>query len=184
MSARTTWRPRTRGGCSGPNAIIGLSIKTVAQANAAPLELLDYVGIGGVYATTSKDNPNPPIGVAGLRAIVAAFRARKRDFPICGIAGHRCGQCRAGDRGRRRRRRGDLGAVAGARSAARRRASCAASSTRRWRSERDDDRDRRHHRGLGLRRRRRHPGRPEDVLGARRLWRVGHHRADRAEHQA
>ena len=43
--------------------------------------------------------------------------------------------------------------------------------------------DRRHHRGLGFRRRRRHPGRPEDLLGARRLWRVGHHRADRAEHQ-
>ena len=46
----------------GPQAIIGLSIKTVAQAEAAPLDLLDYVGIGGVFATTSKDNPNPPIG--------------------------------------------------------------------------------------------------------------------------
>src|SRR5205085_4655686 len=47
----------------GPRAIIGLSIKSVAQANAAPLDLLDYVGVGGVYATSSKDNPNPPIGV-------------------------------------------------------------------------------------------------------------------------
>jgi thiamine-phosphate pyrophosphorylase len=71
----------------GPNAIIGLSIKTVALANAAPIDQLDYVGVGGVYATTSKDNPNTPIGVAGLRAIVAAFRARRRDFPVCGIAG-------------------------------------------------------------------------------------------------
>ena len=71
----------------GPDAIIGLSIKTVALANAAPLDLLDYVGVGGVYATTSKDNPNAPIGVRGLRDIVAAFRARKRDLPICGIAG-------------------------------------------------------------------------------------------------
>ena len=71
----------------GPTAIIGLSIKTVALANAAPIDQLDYVGVGGVYATTSKDNPNAPIGVAGLGAIVAAFRARKRDFPICGIAG-------------------------------------------------------------------------------------------------
>jgi thiamine-phosphate pyrophosphorylase len=42
----------------GPDAIIGLSIKTVALANAAPLDQLDYVGVGGVYATTSKDNPN------------------------------------------------------------------------------------------------------------------------------
>ena len=71
----------------GPKAIIGLSIKTVALANAAPLDVLDYVGVGGVYATTSKDNPNAPIGVAGLRDIVAAFRARKPDLPICGIAG-------------------------------------------------------------------------------------------------
>jgi thiamine-phosphate pyrophosphorylase len=71
----------------GPDAIIGLSIKTVALANAAPIEQLDYVGVGGVYATTSKDNPDRPIGIAGLRAIVAAFRARKRGLPICGIAG-------------------------------------------------------------------------------------------------
>ena len=71
----------------GPTAIIGLSIKSVAMANAAPLDAIDYAGIGGVYATTSKDNPDPPIGIAGLRAIVAAFRARKRDLPICGIAG-------------------------------------------------------------------------------------------------
>ena len=71
----------------GPKAIIGLSVKSVAQANAAPLEAIDYAGIGGVYATTSKDNPDPPIGVAGLRAIVAALRARKPGFPACGIAG-------------------------------------------------------------------------------------------------
>jgi thiamine-phosphate pyrophosphorylase len=71
----------------GPKAIIGLSIKTVALAHAAPLDMLDYVGVGGVYATTSKDNPNAPIGVAGLRDIAAAFRARKREFPIVGIAG-------------------------------------------------------------------------------------------------
>lgn len=71
----------------GEKAIIGLSIKTVDLANAAPIELLDYAGVGGVYATTSKDNPNPPIGTVGLGAIVAAFRARRRDFPVVGIAG-------------------------------------------------------------------------------------------------
>src|SRR5258707_320344 len=50
----------------GPDAIIGLSIKTGAQAEAAPIDLLDYVGVGGVFATSSKDNPHPPIGPAGL----------------------------------------------------------------------------------------------------------------------
>ena len=58
----------------GPDAIIGLSIKSVALAEAAPIELLDYVGVGGVYATTSKDNPNPPIGLDGLARIAEVFR--------------------------------------------------------------------------------------------------------------
>jgi thiamine-phosphate pyrophosphorylase len=71
----------------GRRAIIGLSVKTVDQARAAPLDLLDYVAIGGVYGTTSKDNTTKPIGVAGLRAIVQAVRAREPDYPICAIAG-------------------------------------------------------------------------------------------------
>jgi thiamine-phosphate pyrophosphorylase len=71
----------------GPQAIIGLSIKTVAQAEAAPIELLDYACIGGVFATTSKDNPDPPIGLAGLRRVVETFRARRADFPVGAIAG-------------------------------------------------------------------------------------------------
>jgi len=41
----------------GADAIIGLSVKTVEQAEAVPIELLDYAGIGGVFATSSKDNP-------------------------------------------------------------------------------------------------------------------------------
>jgi thiamine-phosphate pyrophosphorylase len=71
----------------GQNAIIGLSIKSTALAEAAPLELIDYAGIGGVYATTSKDNPNPPIGVDGLARIVDVFRRRDPKFPSCAIAG-------------------------------------------------------------------------------------------------
>ena len=71
----------------GRSAIIGLSIKTVAQAQAAPLEHLNYVAIGGVYATTSKDNTSTPIGLDGLRAIAAVIRARTPTMPICAIAG-------------------------------------------------------------------------------------------------
>ena len=71
----------------GKTAIIGLSVKTVAQAREAPLELIDYVAIGGVYATTSKDNTAAPIGIAGLREVVGAVRMREPDFPICAIAG-------------------------------------------------------------------------------------------------
>ena len=71
----------------GRTAIIGLSVKNVEQAKAAPLELLDYVGIGGVYGTTSKDTTSPPIGLSGLGAVVQAIRVRDPKFPICGIAG-------------------------------------------------------------------------------------------------
>ena len=85
----------------GPTAIIGLSIKSVALANAAPLDVIDYAGIGGVYATTSKDNPDPPIGVGGLCAIVAALRARKRRFSGVRHRRDRREQRRAGDRSRR-----------------------------------------------------------------------------------
>src|SRR5262245_27272388 len=44
----------------GPLPFIGLTMQTVAQARAAPLSVIDYVGIGGVFATGSKNNPNPP----------------------------------------------------------------------------------------------------------------------------
>jgi thiamine-phosphate pyrophosphorylase len=71
----------------GRNAIIGLSIKSLAQAQAAPLEHLDYVAIGGVYATTSKSTTDTPVGIDGLRAIAQSIRGRARDFPICAIAG-------------------------------------------------------------------------------------------------
>jgi thiamine-phosphate pyrophosphorylase len=71
----------------GRDAIIGLSIKTLADAAAAPLELLDYVAIGGVFATTSKENAQSPIGLGGLRAVAQAVRARQAGYPICAIAG-------------------------------------------------------------------------------------------------
>jgi thiamine-phosphate pyrophosphorylase len=71
----------------GKTAIIGLSIKTLEQAREAPLDLLDYVAIGGVYGTTSKDNTSAPIGLDGLRAIAHVIRARESKFPVCAIAG-------------------------------------------------------------------------------------------------
>lgn len=71
----------------GKTAIIGLSVKTLQQAREAPLDLLDYVAIGGVYGTTSKDNTSAPIGIDGLRDIAAAIRAREPKFPVCAIAG-------------------------------------------------------------------------------------------------
>jgi len=68
----------------GANAIIGLSIKTAEQAAAAPLHLLNYVAIGGVYATTSKDNVDAPIGSCRI----ARFGGRDSG-PQAGLSGLR-----------------------------------------------------------------------------------------------
>jgi thiamine-phosphate pyrophosphorylase len=71
----------------GPNAIIGVSIKSVGDAEAAPVALIDYVGSGGVYATLSKQQKNKPIGPEGLARIVGVFRRRAPHLPLAGIAG-------------------------------------------------------------------------------------------------
>jgi thiamine-phosphate pyrophosphorylase len=71
----------------GPGAIIGVSIKTVEAAQAASVGLFDYAGVGGVYATSSKEQKSPPIGPEGLARIAGALRRRAPRLPIVGIAG-------------------------------------------------------------------------------------------------
>jgi thiamine-phosphate pyrophosphorylase len=71
----------------GRDAIIGVSIKTVAAAEAAPVGLIDYAGVGGVYATLSKEQKTPPIGIDGFVRVAGALRRRAPALPIVGIAG-------------------------------------------------------------------------------------------------
>jgi thiamine-phosphate pyrophosphorylase len=71
----------------GPGRFIGLSIRTPEQAAAAPLAMIDYAGIGGVYGTLSKARAKSPIGVDGLGRVVGVLRGRIAHFPVCGIAG-------------------------------------------------------------------------------------------------
>lgn len=71
----------------GKRAIIGLSVKSVKEAEAAPLDLIDYVGSGGVYVTLSKQQKNKPIGPEGLAKIIAALRQRAPQLSVAGIAG-------------------------------------------------------------------------------------------------
>jgi thiamine-phosphate pyrophosphorylase len=79
----------------GRDAIIGLSIKSVKEAEAAPVELIDYVGSGGVYVTLSKEQKNKPIGPDGLAKIIAALRLRAPKMPVAGIAGIDAGNAAA-----------------------------------------------------------------------------------------
>jgi thiamine-phosphate pyrophosphorylase len=71
----------------GPKAIIGLSIKTIGEAETAPIELIDYAGIGGVYATLSKVQKNAPIGTEGFARVAGTLRRLAPGLPLCGIAG-------------------------------------------------------------------------------------------------
>jgi thiamine-phosphate pyrophosphorylase len=70
----------------GSDAIIGLTIKSVENAKDAPLDLIDYACIGGVYTTLSKDNPSN-IGLDGWRRIAAHFRDVAPELPVGAIAG-------------------------------------------------------------------------------------------------
>jgi thiamine-phosphate pyrophosphorylase len=78
----------------GPAAIIGLTARSLDEVEAAPVELIDYISIGGVFATRSKDNPDPPIGLDGLRRI-AGRAAALSDLPRTAISGIDAENCRA-----------------------------------------------------------------------------------------
>ncbi|GLS56396.1 thiamine-phosphate synthase [Methylobacterium gregans] len=80
--------PADARGLLGASAIIGLTLKNAAQADELYRLPVDYACIGGVFATGSKTNPDPPVGLDGLARIVFRGRlARGADFPLGAIAG-------------------------------------------------------------------------------------------------
>jgi thiamine-phosphate pyrophosphorylase len=52
----------------GPNRIIGISTHNLQQAIDADGQPIDYVALGPIFATTTKGNPDPVVGVELLRA--------------------------------------------------------------------------------------------------------------------
>lgn len=55
----------------GPQAVIGLSTHNPDQTAAACALAPDYIGIGPVYPTPTKELADPPIGVAGMQTMLA-----------------------------------------------------------------------------------------------------------------
>jgi thiamine-phosphate pyrophosphorylase len=70
----------------GEEAIVGLTVRSRAEAEAVPLELVDYVSIGGVFPTASKQQTTAPIGLTGL-AEIARLLDRGARVPLCAISG-------------------------------------------------------------------------------------------------
>ena len=52
---------------AGPDTIIGLSTHNKEQLIAANLEPVDYHALGPIFGTSSKENPDPAVGLAALR---------------------------------------------------------------------------------------------------------------------
>lgn len=52
--------------------IVGLSTHNPAQVAASRTEPVDYIGVGPVYATPTKDIPDPTLGLDVMSAMIAA----------------------------------------------------------------------------------------------------------------
>lgn len=68
----------------GPAMYIGVSAGTVEEAVVALEGGVDCIGVGAMYATSSKADAGEPIGPAGLKAIREAVGS---ELPIVGIGG-------------------------------------------------------------------------------------------------
>lgn len=66
-----------------PDAIIGFSTHNPEQAAAAAQMPIDYVAIGPIFATQSKEAGNLPVGLAGLRLV----RRAVGEIPLVAIGG-------------------------------------------------------------------------------------------------
>jgi thiamine-phosphate pyrophosphorylase len=51
----------------GPDRIVGVSTHNESQLQAADTQPVDYIAYGPVFATTTKLNPDPVVGLEGLR---------------------------------------------------------------------------------------------------------------------
>ena len=72
----------------GPEGLIGVSTHNLEQLKAAHETSANYLAIGPVFTTTSKENPDPVIGIEGVRQ--ARVLSRKPLVAIGGITLQNC----------------------------------------------------------------------------------------------
>ncbi len=66
-----------------PNLLIGLSVSNEAELKRSPIHLVDYVGAGPIFGTTSKDDAKAAVGTDWIKFL----RNKHRYLPIVGIGG-------------------------------------------------------------------------------------------------
>ena len=82
----------------GPDAIVGLTVKTLAQVTEAERQDVDYLGVGPVYPSPTKPDAGKVLGPEGLRTFVQATRLpvvaiggigleNAKNVSACGVAG-------------------------------------------------------------------------------------------------
>lgn len=69
---------------AGDRLRVGVSTHSPAQARSAVADGADYIGFGPIFATRSKDRPDPVVGLEGLRAVA---RAVGDAVPVVAIGG-------------------------------------------------------------------------------------------------
>jgi thiamine-phosphate pyrophosphorylase len=74
--------PRDARRLIGPGRLLGFSMHNEAQLRAAASEPVDYVAIGPIFGTSSKEKPDPIVGAEELRRL-RAFETR----PLVAIGG-------------------------------------------------------------------------------------------------
>lgn len=67
----------------GNDVIIGLSTHNLAQAQQAARLPIDYLAIGPIFPTSTKESSNPPVGLVGL----AEVRQAVSGMPLIAIGG-------------------------------------------------------------------------------------------------
>ena len=68
----------------GPDAILGVTIHHAHETQTLTFGVADYAGCGPVYATSSKEPGDPPLGPEGLHRLLGDLPP---GLPACGIAG-------------------------------------------------------------------------------------------------
>lgn len=66
-----------------PDKIIGLSISNATELAQSPISLVDYIGAGPVFNTTTKADAKTPVGLNWIKEL----RSQYPHLPIVGIGG-------------------------------------------------------------------------------------------------